>query len=383
MNLQEKTRIALSLLSVVILITLTGAFFIAHSVSARSFGTVVDPEIRFTKIPPLSGGPGRLDTIAGDVSGVDVKACNCSIVIYSQTDQLYVQPRIDAPFTKLQADNTFEAEIHLGFRYYALLVKNSYHPSATLSEAPSVGGDVIAATSVKAVAEQEKAASTIALARIIKFSGREWKVKASGDQAVGPGPNRFSDSQENVWVDAKGKLHLRITHRNGQWLCSEVILNEEHAYGEYSFTLDTPPNNIAQALNVVLGAFIWNDDNAHNHCEIDFELSPWGQRNNKLAQFVIQPYTNPRNIARFNLPATLAPSTHIFVWGPGRVECASFKSSRTRQDAFFRHTFTQGIPPNTVGTNARINLWLFEGKPPADNQELEIVISRFDFKPLP
>ncbi len=34
---------------------------------------------------------------------------------------------------------------------------------------------------------------------------------------VGPGPNVFSDSPENVWVDAAGQLHMRITARDGQW----------------------------------------------------------------------------------------------------------------------------------------------------------------------
>jgi hypothetical protein len=185
-------------------------------------------------------------------------------------------------------------------------------------------------------------------------------------------------------VDANGKLHLRITHRNGQWLCSEVILAEEHAYGAYSFTLDTPPKNIKDALNAVLGAFVWNDDDAaHNHCEIDFELSPWGQRNEKLGQFVIQPHTNPRNIVRFDIAKALAPTTHVFTWSLDRVECASFKGSGAKRRAFFHHTFTQGVPPDTRGTNARINLWLFGGKPPTNNQELEIVFSRFDFKPLP
>jgi hypothetical protein len=61
--------------------------------------------------------------------------------------------------------------------------------------------------------------------RTIQFSGALWYVK-SHSTPVGPGPNYFSDSPCNVWVDAQGRLHLKITREEGRWLCAEVI----HAY---------------------------------------------------------------------------------------------------------------------------------------------------------
>ena len=140
---------------------------------------------------------------------------------------------------------------------------------------------------------------------------------------------------------------------------------------------------MARALYAVLGAFTWNtQDAAHNHCEIDFELSPWAQLGNKLGQFVIQPYTKPENIVRFEALEMLAPTTHVFTWLPARVECESFKGRDSDQRSFFRHVFTQGIPPATESTNMRFNLWLLGGKPPADGKELEVVISHFDFQPV-
>ena len=335
-----------------------------------------EPTIKFTRVPPQGGGTNRVETIAGVVSGVNVKECDCAIVLYSQTDRYYVQPLADAPFTELSADATFKTDIHLGSRYVALLTNKAYRPAAILTELPGVGGDVLAIASAAARAETEQPAAS---ARVIQFSGRRWKVKASGERAVGPGPCRFSDSQDNVWVDAEGRLHLRLTRREGVWHCAEVILDEEHAYGTYSYTLDTPPRAIAQALHAVLGAFVWNDgDAAHHYDEIDFELSAWSQPGNQLGQYVVQP-PSPRNLVRFDLPETLAPTTHTFIWRPDRIECRSFAGQRT----LFRHTFNRGIPPDTKGTHARINLWLFGARPPANNKELEVVISRFEFKPLP
>ena len=44
--------------------------------------------------------------------------------------------------------------------------------------------------------------------REIQFSGHTWLVKDSGGAKWGPGPNVFSPSTDNVWVDALGRLHL-------------------------------------------------------------------------------------------------------------------------------------------------------------------------------
>ncbi|MHC5173180.1 MAG: hypothetical protein ACYSPJ_05395, partial [Planctomycetota bacterium] len=57
--------------------------------------------------------------------------------------------------------------------------------------------------------------------RTVTFAGHEWGVKY-GDQ-LGPGPNYFSDSQDSLWVDEKGYLHMTIIKRGGKWFCTEVI----------------------------------------------------------------------------------------------------------------------------------------------------------------
>lgn len=49
--------------------------------------------------------------------------------------------------------------------------------------------------------------------RTLQFSGYEWEVRPNESRG-GPGPNRWS--AENVWLDAEGKLHLKLTHRDGK-----------------------------------------------------------------------------------------------------------------------------------------------------------------------
>jgi hypothetical protein len=215
--------------------------------------------------------------------------------------------------------------------------------------------------------------------RRLRFSGYEWVVK-SGDRRVGPGPNYFSDSGENVEVDAEGRLHLRVTRRDGRWLCAEVVSAQSFGYGTYRFYLDGAVDDLDPQL--VLGMFTWNDDPAYHHREIDIEISRWGRADNENGQFVVQPYTRRGNVERFQVPAGVQSSTHSFTWTPESVHSRSLKGHNPAASEpgaiIHQHTFTQDIP-RAGGENARINLWLFGGRPSADGKEAEVIISRFEF----
>lgn len=219
-------------------------------------------------------------------------------------------------------------------------------------------------------------------ARRLQFSGYDWTVKSSS-RRVGPGPNYFSDSHDNVTVDPEGKLHLKITQRDGQWYCPEVVSTRSFGYGTYRFYLDTAVDNLDP--QVVLGMFTWNDARDYEHREIDIEISRWGRVDNKNGQFVVQPYARSQNIVRFQISTNLSASTHLFTWKPTSVFCQSIKGSATAppesSSIIQQHTFTEGIP-QAGGENARINLWLFGGRVPANNKEAEVIISKFEFVPL-
>jgi hypothetical protein len=225
-------------------------------------------------------------------------------------------------------------------------------------------------------------ASATSVARHISFSGYDWLVKNSADARLGPGPNYFSDSARNVWVDELGRLHLRIEKRNGRWYSAEVISTASFGYGTYRWYLDSPVDRLDP--NVVLGLFTWNDDPAYNHRELDIEFARWGNASYANGQYTVQPYTVAGNQFIFNEPPGVPQTTHSLVWGSAS---AAFKSIRghasTSSDPSLRiaeHSFSQGVPP-TGGENARMNLWLFEGSAPADRKDVEIVIKRFEFIP--
>jgi hypothetical protein len=214
--------------------------------------------------------------------------------------------------------------------------------------------------------------ATAAAATSVGFSGYAWGVKSS--PLTGPGPNAFSDSPANVWVDAAGALHMRITHRDGQWQCAEVVLDRSLGYGTYAFDVASPVG--ALDPNVVLGLFTWDDDPAYNHREIDIEFARWGNAADPTnAQYVVQPYTTASNLKRFWQPAT-APSVHSFAWASKSVTFAS--AAATGQSIASRRYSGKSVPrPGAERT--RINLWLQGGVPPVDGSEVEVVLSGFTF----
>ena len=216
--------------------------------------------------------------------------------------------------------------------------------------------------------------------RTIRFSGYSWRVKAS-ETGVGPGPNLFSGRPGDVWVDALGRLHLRIVKRDGRWYCSGVYSSEAFGYGTYTFTLAGPVDRIDE--NAVLGLFTW-DDNAPQFAyrEIDIELSRWGDEAAANAQFVVQPWEHAGNMHRFEMTPSGDFSTQSFQWGADHI---LFSSRQGREpspgDTIETWSYTGAdIPPPGDG-HARINLWLTNGIPPSNGQNVEVVVDSFRFTP--
>lgn len=142
-------------------------------------------------------------------------------------------------------------------------------------------------------------------ARSIEFSGCTWDVKSSAGK-VGPGPNYFSNSPDNVWVDDAGRLHLKLTRSKGRWYAAEVVNRQSLGRGTYTWVLDSPVDSLDP--NVVLGLFTWNDDPAYHHRELDIEFARWGNAADPTnGQFVVQPYDHTGNLVRITQAAGAAP----------------------------------------------------------------------------
>ena len=214
------------------------------------------------------------------------------------------------------------------------------------------------------------------LPRTISFSGFEWTVNSSGSSRINPGQNFFSCSEENVWVDLKGNLHLKITNRDGIWYCAAVTLKESHAFNRFVFYVSSRVDKFDK--NVIGGLFTYLDDSN----EIDIEFGKWGAEENMNSQFVVQPSYQSGNIYRYAMSLIGDNSTHIIDWKKGLIDFASYHghySTRPNSEKIISEwSYTGKYLPSEVKEKIMINLWLFEGRPPSDNKEVEMIVKAFE-----
>lgn len=204
--------------------------------------------------------------------------------------------------------------------------------------------------------------------RCVMFAGHPWLVKSRA--RAGANTNAWSDSTDNVWVDASG-LHLALTQRSGQWFSAEVTLNDSLGYGRYSFRTATQLTQLDP--NAVAGLFTYHyTDSSYFHRELDIEFAArLGAVPGATGHFTVQPDTAPLHTYDFAVAASTDLWHHID-WRPQQV---TFISGPTA------YTFAGADVPPPGGENVRMNLWLFRGERPVTASGLTLTVSGFQFTP--
>ena len=339
------------------------------------------PGIVITNVPAY----GSSNDLAGVVLGADPTASRVAVFINVPPYGWYSKPTCSQALTTIQPDGSWSADITTGgmdtnaTRIAALLVSTNYDQPCVLGE-PFLPTNVLSEAIASAVVSREYPG-----VRWIGFSGYDWWVKASsGTNQLGPGPNYFSDSTNNVWTDAQGWLHLRITNRSNQWQCAEIVSARTFGYGSYRFELGSRVDDLD--TNVVLGLFTWSDDPVYADREMDVECSRGFAADANNAQFTVQPYNLSGHYSRYQVPAGLADTTHLFTWQSNSVsfqcQSGSYSPNPNPTNVIGAWTFANASAvPRTGDENVRINLWLLFGHTPMDGREVELVIKSFQFVP--
>lgn len=214
--------------------------------------------------------------------------------------------------------------------------------------------------------------------RTIDFSGMTWQVR---NRTSNPGGNNWSDSENSVWVDSEGVLHLKIMKINDKWYCSEIFADITVGYGEYKFYVST---NVEQLnKNVVVGLFTYLDD----FNEIDIEFSKWGDatRRNR-GSYVTQPSITAGNSENFALNLTQDFSTHRFIWSKNQIKFKSwYGQTPIPIDNLVIHEWNySGKDIPLPGKELLfINLWLYQGQMPSDGKEVELLIKAVELNKPP
>lgn len=326
----------------------------------------LEPTIAFTTTPEArEGGPEALTKIAGRVQGA---LPDDRIVLFAKSGQWWIQPVTDHPFTPIESDSTWHNSTHFGFEYAALLVRPGYRPPPVMTSLPRTGN------LIRAVADVKGTPTTAPLSKTIHFSGYDWRVRSASSNRGG---GTWLYDPENAWTDDSGALHLRVKMKSGKWNCAEVNLVRSLGYGTYRFTArDTSFLEPA----AVLSMFTWDDTDAEqNHREFGVELTRWGDPKNKNAQFVLQPYYVPSNVARFMTAS--GPVTYTVRWEPGKLSFEAVQGSGKLNPHFVsEHTFTSGLP--TPGNETiHMNLYIFGSSQVPLKNDTEAVIEKFEYLP--
>ncbi len=215
--------------------------------------------------------------------------------------------------------------------------------------------------------------------RTLEFAGYTWDVKAGFGN---PGSNLWSNDTSDVWVDDMGRLHLTLSRKeNGRWYATEVISQQTFNYGTYTFFLDADPASYDP--HVVAGVFLYRDEQN----EIDLEFSRWGDSENyQFGNYVIQPADYPGNQFRFPVIASGTYTTHRIVWKPDEVLFSSWhghwdEAPDDRIIAQWQYAGKHIPKPN--GLRLFFNLWLFRGIAPKTEDTEKLIISGFNYQPLP
>ena len=171
--------------------------------------------------PPLGGQPAvTLDTPAHGATQLSGYAYNVDtsqikVVVYVLTNEWYVQPLTDAPFTKINSDGSWKTDTNPWNSIVVLLVNPAnYTPAATEITNPALDPNVLAWT----MYPQGQIS--------VNWSGYTWGIKMTGSdpgEQFDPGPNFWSNATSVVNVESDG-LHLNIVQANGGWQCPEVYL---------------------------------------------------------------------------------------------------------------------------------------------------------------
>ena len=330
------------------------------------------PSIIFLEVPRAGlGGIGSTELIRGKVSG---NHRGRHIFLYAFADgRWWIQPFESKPRTEILKDGSWNAHIHLGSQYAAILSKEETLPPQYMEGLPAVGPNIEAVNILKASGDDIPPPDDESSEKPIVFNGLEWKVRTiPGD--YGAKTNEYSSS--NVSVDDSGALHLRLSRNAHGWVCSELHSVRSFGYGTYVLDISDVAH-LEPAVMFSTFTFLERPVDG-NHRELAVHLTRRGVASNTNAEFTIQPAFVPTNFYHFEVPG--GPLKIVLNWHPDE---ADFSVSRDHVDTKPQMTwwlFKTGVP-RSDDTHLYINLCNYGYAPTPPTHDAEVVVKTFEFYP--
>jgi hypothetical protein len=217
--------------------------------------------------------------------------------------------------------------------------------------------------------------------RLLSWSGITWIVYP--DSAKGPENTPLSNAANSVYVDGRGRLHLKILKIHGVWRSVELQSLNPVGYGTYRLINDTAT---AQFSNrTVFGMFVYQPHTKKYTNEIDVEDSRFPRYlpapNN--AQFAVQPYKSPGHEHHYQVKSSYVPLFQEFNWyppirGKGTVSFETRVGATATSPLLTRWTYFGNSDPTTNGLRPMylyLDLWLNKNQPPTHGTHSAILRS--------
>jgi hypothetical protein len=196
------------------------------------------------------------------------------------------------------------------------------------------------------------------------------------------GPNNWSTN--NVWIDADKRVHLKLSHSpTTGWTCAELYTNVKFGFGTFRWFVEGAIDKFDR--NVVLGLFTYGGVDGIN--EIDIEVAKWGRTEPEALNlfYTVYPRTlDAKQVSNGTLMSLQGTyTTHQFTWTSEHV---AFQGQHGFMNSSDQNIFSSyQTPPSFsrvmpyLDAPLHMNLWAFQGKPPTDGREVEIILHDFKY----
>jgi hypothetical protein len=252
-----------------------------------------------------------------------------------------------------------------------MLVDAGYKPAPTIDVLPTQGLLISTVATTKGTGSVE-----LAPVKMIEFSGYNWRVRTIASDRGGIN-NLYNE--DNAEVDANGALHLKIYKKGDKWSCAEVVLDHSLGYGTYIATVKDASKLEASSMLSLVTFDDWGGD--QHYREMDVEYGRWGDPTKKMdAQFGIQPFYVPGNLAEFVVPS--GPVTSSMKWEPNYAGFKMVKgaSLAMKGPVVAEHAFTSGVPTRGKETFQFLFYVVASEKGP-QQKDAEVVVEKFEYLP--
>jgi hypothetical protein len=189
--------------------------------------------------------------------------------------------------------------------------------------------------------------------------------------------------------DQGGYLHLKLTKQGDRWYCAEVLTKDRLGFGRYQFWIVGRVDRLDP--NVVFGLFKYptSDVGPDGTNEIDIEFAKWGQARGSDGQLyrLARREGLRRANKRFSVELKGEYTTHRFIWNSTGVTFLSLHGHHDdNSNQFADWQYPPQYPVSYIPQKAMpvdMNLWLFQGQPPRNGQQVEFIVRSFKFTPAP